>query len=127
PRAVLLDHLERGRGAELLVRERDRRRAAELVALESEQARRGAHDAGSVDDAGADSLLVRPEAELDVGRRRHRVAGDEEGHGPVAGGFQDLRALLEVLPGQNMDRLPYHEAEGLECRPPEGRRVELRE
>ena len=80
-----------------------------------------------MDDAGSDPLLVRPEAELDVGRRRHRVAGDEEGHGPVAGGFQDLPTLLEVLPGKDVDRLPDHHAEGLQGRAPEARRVELRE
>src|SRR5207247_5180377 len=102
---VLLDHLERGGGAELLVRERDRRRAAELVALEPEEAGGRAHDARAVDDAGADPRLVRPHPELDMGRRRHRIAGDEARRGPVAGGLENRGDLPDVLAREDADRL----------------------
>src|SRR5438445_1504827 len=124
---VLVDHLKRGRGTELLVGEGDRRRAAELVDLEAEEAGGRAHDARAVDDPAADPRLVRPHPELGVGCRRHRIAGDEEGRGPVAGGLEDLGPLLDVLAGEDADRLAHGELQGLDGRPAQARRVELRE
>src|SRR5881409_1474543 len=90
PYQVLLNLIEGGCRVDRLSCERHRRGAPELVALKAEDPRGRADDAGSVDDPRRDACFMGPQAELDVGRRRHGIAGDQERDVPVPRRLQDL-------------------------------------
>jgi len=68
-----------------------------------------------------------PQTELDVGRRCHRVAGNQESDVPDPGRLQDLRTLLEVVPGEDSYRLSNEELERRDRRAAKGGRIEFRE
>src|SRR5256885_4397321 len=80
---ILQNRLERARRRKARGWKRDRRRAAELVCLETEGARRRCQDGNSVDDPRANLRRFRPETEVDVSRGRHRIAGNQERHRTV--------------------------------------------
>src|SRR5207245_3170617 len=100
---ILQDRLERARRHETGGGERDGRRAAELVCLETERARRRRQNGNSVDDPRTNLRRLRPEAEIDVSRGRHRTAGNQERDCPACRGGEEDLAVLHLFAAESMD------------------------
>src|SRR5207244_803959 len=97
---ILQDRLERARRRKTRGWKRDRRRAAELVCLETEGARRRCQDGNSVDDPRPNLRRLCPETQVDVSRGRHRIAENQERHRTVCSRGQEDLAVLHLLPAQ---------------------------
>src|SRR3989337_2267803 len=80
-----------------------------------------------MDDPRRDPRLMGPQPQLDMRRRRHRIAGNEKRHAPVSRGFEDLRSLFELLSSQDTSRLSNEKLQRLHGRPSQARGIEFRE
>ena len=80
--------------AAVSVRERKGGRLAEAVVLEAGETARGRLGGDAVDDLGVDAALHRPQAQVDVGRRDHRVACSEESDVVVRGSVENRFGML---------------------------------
>ena len=104
--SVLEDHLEGAGGAESLRGKRNGRRPSELVDLETEYARCRREDRGAVDDPGRNPCGRRPQPEVHVGRRGHRIAPDQERDPLARRGGQDCVTVLDFGAAEDSDLLP---------------------
>jgi len=112
--SVLEDHLEGAGGAESLRGKRNGRRPSELVDLETEYARCRREDRGAVDDPGRNPRGRRPQPEVHVGRRGHRIAPDQERDPLARRGGQDCVTVLDFGAAEDSDLLPDEPFDRLE-------------